>query len=128
MNKRVAPILALLMLCTYQLGSMRVLIPVLNYKLHQDYIAKNLCVNRAKPELQCDGKCHLRTQLRMLDLTKPATPVAPSIQSVDVSPHCITEPQIDFLAPASPALATVHYTLPAGQYLCLPLSPPPQLG
>jgi hypothetical protein len=33
------------------------------YYLNQDFVAKNLCINRDKPQLQCNGKCHLKKQL-----------------------------------------------------------------
>lgn len=29
------------------------------FKINQNYIAKNLCVNRNAPELKCHGKCQL---------------------------------------------------------------------
>lgn len=28
-----------------------------------DYISKELCKNKAKPELKCNGKCHLKAEL-----------------------------------------------------------------
>jgi hypothetical protein len=37
--------------------------PVIEYGLNYDYIAKVLCENKAKPELKCNGKCHLMKQL-----------------------------------------------------------------
>ena len=40
---------------------------VLNWAIHQDYIAKNLCVNRDKPELHCNGKCVLMQKMRIAD-------------------------------------------------------------
>jgi hypothetical protein len=36
---------------------------VLEYKVNQDYIAKNLCENRNKPKLHCNGKCQLAKKL-----------------------------------------------------------------
>ena len=37
---------------------------VLGYWLaNRDYIAANLCENRARPQLHCDGKCYLAKQL-----------------------------------------------------------------
>lgn len=33
------------------------------FYLNQDFIAKNLCINRDKPQMQCNGKCHLKKQL-----------------------------------------------------------------
>ena len=37
--------------------------PVLEYAVNYDYIVENLCVNKAKPEMKCNGKCHLMKQL-----------------------------------------------------------------
>lgn len=37
--------------------------PVLEYMIHYDYIAKELCENKAKPEMKCNGKCHLMKEL-----------------------------------------------------------------
>ncbi len=33
------------------------------YMLNKDYIARELCVNRAKPRLACNGQCHLMKQM-----------------------------------------------------------------
>lgn len=35
----------------------------LDYELRRDYISKNLCINRNRPELKCDGKCYLAKRL-----------------------------------------------------------------
>lgn len=35
----------------------------LDFMRRQDYIAKKLCVNRNRPELQCNGKCYLSFRL-----------------------------------------------------------------
>lgn len=37
---------------------------VVQYEINKDYIAKNLCENKAKPMMHCNGKCHLRKQLQ----------------------------------------------------------------
>lgn len=37
------------------------------FKLNQEYIAKNLCVNRYRPELKCHGKCFLMQKLQELE-------------------------------------------------------------
>lgn len=36
---------------------------ILEYQLNKDYIAKNLCVNRAKPSCCCHGKCYLTKKM-----------------------------------------------------------------
>ncbi|NJX16717.1 hypothetical protein HC176_14595 [Tamlana crocina] len=35
------------------------------YELNIDYIIETYCVNVDKPELQCNGKCHLAKQLQI---------------------------------------------------------------
>ena len=37
------------------------------YELNIDYIVETYCVNKDKPELQCNGKCHLAKQLQLND-------------------------------------------------------------
>ncbi|UPZ14320.1 hypothetical protein [Flavobacterium humidisoli] len=37
---------------------------VVHFKLNQVAIEKEFCVNKAKPELQCHGKCHLKKELQ----------------------------------------------------------------
>lgn len=38
-------------------------LPVLEYVLNYEYIATELCENKDKPELKCNGKCHLMKEL-----------------------------------------------------------------
>lgn len=38
-------------------------LPVIDYVVNYEYITKVLCVNKAKPKLQCNGKCHLMKEL-----------------------------------------------------------------
>lgn len=37
--------------------------PVVDYVVNYDFIAIELCVNKATPELHCNGKCYLIKQL-----------------------------------------------------------------
>lgn len=36
---------------------------LVNYEINKDYISHNLCENKDKPQMHCEGKCHLRKQL-----------------------------------------------------------------
>lgn len=36
----------------------------LDFELRKEYIISNLCENRFKPQLHCDGKCYLAKQLQ----------------------------------------------------------------
>lgn len=38
-------------------------LPLVDYVVNYDYISKVLCENKAKPELKCNGKCHLMREL-----------------------------------------------------------------
>lgn len=37
------------------------------FKLNQQYIAANLCVNRDKPGLHCNGKCYFMKKIRQAE-------------------------------------------------------------
>ena len=39
------------------------ILPVLEYIVNYDYISKVLCINKDKPTLHCNGKCHLMKEL-----------------------------------------------------------------
>ena len=42
---------------------MKPLWPIAEYIINYDYIVANLCKNRERPQLQCDGKCYLAKML-----------------------------------------------------------------
>ena len=42
---------------------MKPILPVFEYVLNYDYIVKELCENKAKPAMKCNGKCHLMKEL-----------------------------------------------------------------
>lgn len=54
------------------------------YVLNKDYIVAQLCENKAKPELQCDGKCHLKKVLQISKErnTPEPQPFLPSLEEV----------------------------------------------
>ena len=39
------------------------ILPVVEYVVNYEYISKVLCVNKAKPTIHCNGKCHLMKEL-----------------------------------------------------------------
>lgn len=48
--------------------------PLVEYAVNYDYIANVLCENKAKPEMHCNGKCHLMKELaKAADSEKPAS-------------------------------------------------------
>lgn len=45
--------------------------PYVEYVLNQDYIAEFLCINKDKPKLQCNGKCHLVKEIEKQQKNEP---------------------------------------------------------
>jgi hypothetical protein len=62
---------AIFFLCVYSLVLLKPLFPLVDYALNKEYIAKNLCENRNKPKLNCNGKCHLMKQLKKAGTDAP---------------------------------------------------------
>ncbi|MFP7656924.1 MULTISPECIES: hypothetical protein [Chryseobacterium] len=50
----------------------RPLIPIMEYAVNYDYIVEVLCVNKNKPELNCNGKCYLSKELAKTNDTETA--------------------------------------------------------
>lgn len=55
--------IAYLFLGAFLLHSASRVIVYFNYWLNQEFIAENLCENREQPQLECNGKCHLKKEL-----------------------------------------------------------------
>jgi hypothetical protein len=49
-------------------------IPVIDYLINKDYIAKKLCVNKNKPHSCCNGKCHMVKQLQKTNQNSDKNP------------------------------------------------------
>ena len=48
--------------------------PVMDYIINYNYIVKELCENVAKPQMHCNGKCHLMKELaKAAETEKPLT-------------------------------------------------------
>ena len=54
----------LLLIFTVLLNSMIYSVVVGNYVINKQEIVDRFCVNKERPEMQCDGKCYLAKQLR----------------------------------------------------------------
>ncbi|MGB5323645.1 hypothetical protein [Lutimonas sp.] len=68
-----------LLLNLYLLVLVQPALPVMEYLIHYDYIVSELCENREKPVLACNGKCYLGDQVeKQLDLdSKQEKPLPP---------------------------------------------------
>jgi hypothetical protein len=101
-----------ILLSAFLLQGMGPVVHVLSFLLQRDRIVRTHCVNLAKPELQCRGKCYLVQQLEA-DMDKPDTPASVQL----VTPwHLFFPPDTGM-----PALALL---LGSGSALPLVLEPP----
>lgn len=41
----------------------RPVLPVISYVVNYEYIRSELCENKEKPEMECNGKCHLKKEI-----------------------------------------------------------------
>ena len=39
-------------------------LPLIDYAVNYKYISEELCVNKDKPEMHCNGKCHLKKEIK----------------------------------------------------------------
>ncbi len=62
--KKVISVFLLLTLCSQLMVKVGVIV---TWKFNQNYISQNLCINRDKPEMECNGKCHLQKQLKSVE-------------------------------------------------------------
>ena len=53
----------------YLLAMVKPLAPIIEYYANYDYIATELCENKDKPYLECNGKCYLEKQLNKTNHT-----------------------------------------------------------
>ncbi|MDN3596660.1 hypothetical protein [Zunongwangia endophytica] len=58
--------------------------PVVDYVLNYDYIAKELCENKERPELACNGKCYLMQALAEASEEESEQKKESSIKKVDI--------------------------------------------
>ncbi|TXK48746.1 hypothetical protein FVR03_07755 [Pontibacter qinzhouensis] len=80
---------------------------IVDYQANKAYIMEFLCINRDKPELACEGKCHLSEQLKKQDDAEKqggAQNVAKEVQLNLICQHTFSFDFRIFL-PSQPAVA-----------------------
>jgi hypothetical protein len=116
-----APILILLLMAqTYSHWFV-----VMAFKINQDYIAKNLCENRYRPQLQCNGNCVLMKKMREKEKTDQNQP-APRIEINTI----VLSSKSFFGDIAAPSSVMISSPMPDGRYtkpidISLPVFHPP---
>jgi hypothetical protein len=54
---------AILLMLLFSVQTFSTWLWVLDYQVNKAYIAKNRCINKARPQLHCNGKCQLAKKL-----------------------------------------------------------------
>ena len=98
------------------------------FKLNQTSIIEKLCINKENPEMKCDGKCYLKTQLKKTNKEDSSPNQIPFELVQELSDFCQ-----DFIittldhTPLSASIKWINYKeyLPAS--FPLPILQPPQL-
>ena len=49
----------------YLVAWFRPIMPFVEYEINKKYISEVLCENKDKPKMKCNGKCHLKKQLKI---------------------------------------------------------------
>jgi hypothetical protein len=57
-------IFSAILIATILLQTCGTIAVVVSFKINQDYISTYLCVNRDKPQMQCNGKCVLMQRMQ----------------------------------------------------------------
>ncbi len=62
------------LLALYVIAAFRPLYPYLEYALNKKFIAQQLCENRMRPALNCEGRCYLNKRLAQAEVPLPPAP------------------------------------------------------
>ena len=104
-------------------------VPVIDYLINKDYIAKNLCINKDKPKSCCKGKCHMVKQLLKTNQNteKDSKNTSSRVQLKDMNEFVISK-SVSF----SPQVVFNKYLtsniLPSDQLACSAIFVPPKLS
>jgi len=114
---------AILLIIGVLFQSMDKLVVIANYEVHKDFIAKNLCENRDKPQMKCCGKCYLKKQLSKTEGNSKQAPVkSEKSDVVAVLKQKITLPEYPHFYSRSYNIS--NESLYTFNYLSAPLHPP----
>ena len=79
------------------------------FKLNQPWIAKNTCVNRYRPQMNCNGNCVFMKKLKQQEKEEQQQPT--QVQP-EINPIVISSRTFFVTAPAVPSAMTKEYRLP----------------
>lgn len=101
-----------------------------NYFVNQAEIIELFCINKEKPKLQCNGKCHLMQEMNKVEENKDDAPFSQSNLTYNLEINLsFSETAFDFSVPLNPKKDTKYLitteVISEGFYSIL--SPPPRV-
>lgn len=86
-RKNIQSIIAIFgLICVLSL-QFRLIFPYVDYSLHKEYIQKVLCINKSRPQLNCNGKCVLAQRIQKeLDAENAEQSAIPQPAKVKIQP------------------------------------------
>ena len=121
-------LIALLLLSTFFLQTFYVAGVTIWFYANRAYISKQLCVNKSRPELKCNGKCYLGRKLKEAEQKENQQAPLQEKQVKETEPciiellsYCIAAPTADIIRHPAPAH---HFT---SSYLSAVFRPPSSL-
>ena len=71
-------------------------LPVFEYVINYEYIATVLCINKDKPEMHCNGKCHLMQE--MAKTSEKELPLTPTKKHVVIETEILFYQELESFA------------------------------
>ena len=94
----------------YLVAWIRPVMPFIEYEINKKYIAEVLCENKDKPKMKCNGKCHLKKQLKKAndEPVEQSSPVPISSKTEDLI-TLLYEKKFQCINPIIINKSEVHY-------------------
>ncbi|WP_237602339.1 hypothetical protein [Aequorivita vitellina] len=84
--------------------------PVVDYIVNYDYIVNVLCENKDKPEMQCNGKCHLSKELAKEAGAEDENPFSSKISHTEIPQFIISEEISEYIFTSESEIASIEKT------------------
>ena len=98
---------------------------VVDYLIEYEYYVMVLCKNQDKPEMKCNGTCHLAQEIKKAEEAQ-APPDCPNLE--EISPFVLTESDYDDIGSYLGLTEELHFVNSTYQSpFPLKISPPPKV-
>ncbi|MBI4931444.1 MAG: hypothetical protein HY841_11815 [Bacteroidetes bacterium] len=118
-------IVSLILVSVFLLQTFSKVIIYTDYYINKDNIAKVLCINKDKPQMHCEGKCHLKKQLEEQD-KEEQSPVNPVKEKNEIQLFSQNNSDIHLFSPSVTNELISYYSFPLSDKHLLSVFHPPK--